>query len=75
MGLVCNSASSCPQIHGEAVYPTYRIQEMAVEIESLFTSALGLAAPWRVANVELKTGQKRIDFKLTCDAKYFDLYD
>lgn len=43
---------------------------MAVEIESLFTSALGLSAPWRVANVELNAAQKRIDFKLTCDAKY-----
>jgi transposase len=43
---------------------------MAVEIESLFTSALGLSAPWRVANVELNTAQKRIDFTLTCDAKY-----
>jgi len=43
---------------------------MAVEIESLFTSALGLTAPWRVANVELNVAQKRIDFKLSCDAKY-----
>lgn len=43
---------------------------MAVEIESLFTSALGLTAPWRVAKVELNTAQKRIDFNLTCDAKY-----
>jgi len=42
---------------------------MAVEIESLFTSALGLVAPWRVANVELNTAQRHIDFKLTCDAK------
>jgi hypothetical protein len=38
---------------------------MAVEIESLFTSALGLSAPWRVANVELNTAQKRIDFTLS----------
>jgi transposase len=43
---------------------------MAVEIETLFTSALGLSAPWRVANVELDTAQKRIDFHLSCDAKY-----
>ena len=43
---------------------------MAIKIESLFTSALGLSAPWRVAGVELNTAQKRIDFKLTCDAKY-----
>lgn len=43
---------------------------MAIEIETLFTSALGLSTPWRVAGVELNTAQKRIDFKLTCDAKY-----
>jgi transposase len=43
---------------------------MAVEIETLFTSALGLTAPWRVSSVELKTAQKRIDFHLTCDGKY-----
>ena len=43
---------------------------MAVAIEALFTSALGLSAPWRVASVDLNTAQKRIDFKLTCDAKY-----
>jgi transposase len=43
---------------------------MAIEIKSLFTSALGLSAPWRVADVELNTALKRIDFKLTCDAKY-----
>jgi len=46
------------------------MRDMAVEIESLFTSALGLTAPWRVAKVELNTAQKRIDFHLTCDAKY-----
>lgn len=43
---------------------------MAVKIETLFTSALGLTAPWRVDSVELNTAQKRIDFHLTCDAKY-----
>jgi len=43
---------------------------MAVDIETLFTSALGLNAPWRVGSVELNTAQKRIDFHLTCDAKY-----
>lgn len=42
---------------------------MAVGIESLFTSALGLQAPWRVEKVELDTGRRRIDFDLTCDAK------
>lgn len=42
---------------------------MGVEIESLFTSALGLAAPWRVKKVNLDTARRRIDFDLTCDAK------
>jgi len=42
---------------------------MAVEIETLFTSALGLAAPWRVEKVNLDTAHRRIDFDLTCDAK------
>ena len=42
---------------------------MGMEIESLFTSALGLAAPWRVEKVNLDTAHRRIDFDLTCDAK------
>ena len=42
---------------------------MAIGIESLFTSALGLSAPWRVENVNLDTALRRIDFDLTCDAK------
>jgi transposase len=42
---------------------------MGVGIESLFTSALGLQAPWRVEKVELDTARRRIDFDLTCDAK------
>lgn len=42
---------------------------MGVEIESLFTSALGLAAPWEVAKVELDTAKRRIDFQLRCTAK------
>lgn len=42
---------------------------MGIEIESLFTSALGLSAPWRVKDVKLDTAQRRIDFELTCDAK------
>jgi transposase len=42
---------------------------MGVGIESLFTSALGLQAPWRVEKVELDTSHRRIDFELTCDAK------
>jgi transposase len=42
---------------------------MAVGIEALFTSALGLQAPWRVADVKLDTALRRIDFQLQCDAK------
>ncbi len=42
---------------------------MGIEIESLFTSALGLSAPWRVEKVNLDTTRRRIDFDLTCDAK------
>ena len=42
---------------------------MSIGIESLFTSALGLSAPWRVENVTLDTALRRIDFDLTCDAK------
>jgi len=68
--LVGNSLSSCPQIHRAVVQTIEGTKDMAVAIESLFTSALGLTAPWRVAKVELNTAQKRIDFKLTCDAKH-----
>lgn len=46
-----------------------RNQEMGIGIESLFTSALGLSAPWRVEKVNLDTASRRIDFDLTCDAK------
>lgn len=42
---------------------------MGIGIESLFTSALGLSAPWRVEKVNLDTVSRRIDFDLTCDAK------
>jgi len=42
---------------------------MSVAIESLFTTALGLAAPWEVAKVELDTSRRRIDFSLRCTAK------
>lgn len=37
---------------------------MGVDIESLFTSALGLQAPWSVKKVELDTTRRRIDFEL-----------
>ena len=42
---------------------------MSVGVESLFTSALGLAAPWEVAKVELDTARRRIDFEVRCNAK------
>lgn len=38
---------------------------MNTQIEALFTSALGLQAPWQVAKVELNTGKRRIDFEVT----------
>ena len=42
--------------------------KMGVGIEALFTSALGLQAPWNVEKVELDTARQRIDFELTCKA-------
>lgn len=41
---------------------------MSVGIEALFTSALGLQAPWSVKDVKLDTALRRIDFDLTCKA-------
>jgi len=34
---------------------------LSIQIEALFTSALGLQAPWAVANVKLDTAKHRID--------------
>ncbi len=42
---------------------------MSVAVESLFTSALGLQAPWMVSQVNLDTSRRRIDFELDCTAK------
>lgn len=42
---------------------------MSVGVESLFTSALGLVAPWEVATVDLDTARRRIDFEVRCNAK------
>lgn len=39
---------------------------MSVEIEALFTSALGLQAPWVVRDVRLDTAKHRIDFDVEC---------
>lgn len=45
---------------------------MSIDIEALFTKALGLGAPWRVEQVELDTEKRRIDFHLVCDEKRLD---
>ncbi len=42
---------------------------MGVQIESLFTAALGLQAPWVVEKVELDTAKHRIDFEVVCTAQ------
>lgn len=39
---------------------------MSVQIEALFTSALGLQAPWVVRDVRLDTAKHRIDFDVHC---------
>ena len=39
---------------------------MGVQIEALFTSALGLQAPWAVREVRLDTVKNRIDFDVEC---------
>ena len=42
---------------------------MAVQIEPLFTAALGLQAPWTVERVDLDTEKHRIDFEIACAAQ------
>jgi len=42
---------------------------MSVAIETLFTTAVGLQAPWEVEKVELNTAKRRIDFEVTYRAK------
>jgi transposase len=42
---------------------------MSTGVESLFTSALGLVAPWQVEKVDLDTTRRRIDFEVRCSAK------
>jgi transposase len=42
---------------------------VGVQVESLFTAALGLQAPWVVEKVELDTARHRIDFEVGCTAK------
>ena len=41
---------------------------MSVGTEALFTSALGLQAPWVVEDVKLDTAKRRIDFEIGCGA-------
>jgi transposase len=42
---------------------------VGAQIETLFTAALGLQAPWAVEKVELDTAKHRIDFEVGCTAK------
>jgi transposase len=42
---------------------------MSIEVETLFTAALGLQAPWAVTKVELNTAKRRIDFDISCQVK------
>ena len=42
---------------------------MFLQVESLFTAALGLQAPWKVAKVDLDTAKRRIDFEVISTAK------
>ncbi len=42
---------------------------MSVAVETLFTTALGLQAPWVVKEVELNTAKRLIDFQVGCEAK------
>lgn len=42
---------------------------MGVGVEALFTSALGLVAPWEVVRVDLDAPKGRIDFEVRCAAK------
>jgi transposase len=42
---------------------------MNLSIETLFTTALGLQAPWTVKDIELNTAKRRIDFQVVYEAK------
>jgi len=45
---------------------------MNLSLEALFTTALGLQAPWVVKDIELNTAKHRIDFQVVCKAKRID---
>ena len=57
-GLCCR----CRPLHGGLF--SWGI-EMGVAMESLFTAALGLQAPWEVESVDLNTAKHRIDCRRT----------
>lgn len=42
---------------------------MSEGVQTLFTKALGLVAPWEVEKVDLDTARRRIDFEVRCNAK------
>ena len=44
---------------------------MSLDVESLFTAALGLQAPWEVKRVDLDAAKHRIDFEVGCKAARF----
>lgn len=41
---------------------------MSLDVESLFTAALGLQAPWEVKRVDLDAAKQRIDFEVSCNS-------
>ena len=41
---------------------------MSLDVESLFTAALGLQAPWEVKKVDLDASKHRIDFEVSCSS-------
>lgn len=41
---------------------------MSLDVESLFTAALGLQAPWEVKRVDLDAAKQRIDFEVSCSS-------
>jgi transposase len=38
-------------------------------VETLFTAAPGLQAPWPVSEVDLNTAKRRVDFTASCGAQ------
>ena len=45
---------------------------MSLQVEALFTAALGLQSPWQVVKVELNTAKRRIDFEVGHTGKRAD---